>query len=217
MKPVKVFISYSHLDNTVAGEISTIFHAYFGFDTFLAHDDLRISEVFPKEVKKHLAIADYVVPLISPNFLCSAFANQEIGLALSWGKKILPISVDGTTPPGFIKDSQARKCHDLSEGSLIRVVTEIYFLSFQHPKYKEYKEKCVGGLVNAFCQSKHFKITSVTVDVMTEVKKSASFSKEQIELMKKAIKDNFQIYGADLVMPKVRIFMKNCCDVAIDS
>ncbi len=216
MKSVQAFISYSHHDNTIAGEISAVFRAYFGFDTFLAHDDLSISDDFPKEVKKHLGTADYVVPLISSNFLCSAFANQEIGLALSWGKKILPISIDGTNPPGFIKDSQARKFHDLSEDSLIRVVSEIFFLSFHHPKYKEYKSKCVEGLVKAFCQSKHFKITSVTVDVMIEVKKGASFSNEQIELMKKAIKNNSQIYSADLVMPKVRTFMKNCCGVTID-
>ena len=81
----------------------------------------------------------------------------------------------------------------------------------------EYKDKCVEGLVNAFCQSNHFKITSVTVGAMAEVKKSASFTREQIEKMKTAIKNNFEIYGADLVMPKVRLFMKDCCGVAIDS
>ena len=70
-----------------------------------------------------------MVPLISSNFCVLLFRKPRNRLALSWGKKILPISIDGTNPPGFIKDSQARKFHDLSEDSLIRVVSEI-FLSF---------------------------------------------------------------------------------------
>lgn len=217
MKPIYVFISYSHHDKVAVGQITKVFEDYFGFDTFLAHDDLSISDDFPKEVKKRLSMADYVVPVISTNFLCSGFANQEIGLALSWGKRILPISLDGIKPTGFIKDFQARKCHDLTDASFIRVATEIFSLCFDHPRYKEYKARCVEGLVMSFCQSKHFKITSVTIDIMTEVNKNVSFTNEQIEMMGKAIKSNFEIHGADLVMPKVRTFMKNCCGINIDS
>src|SRR3989338_391432 len=207
MKKIQVFICYSSRDDRIGGSIKAVFDNYFGFNSFLAHDNLKISDDWPREVWRNLIRAEYVVPIISSHFEHSAFANQEIGLSLAWGKNIVPISIDGTNPHGFIKFKQAYKCHGDSEHELIRAVTEVYSLAFHHPKYRQYRNRSVEALVDSFCSSNHFLITSVTVDVMTEVRKAVPFTQSQIDNMKQAIKVNPQIYNADFVMPKVATFM----------
>jgi len=217
MKKIKVFISYSHLDGAIAGKIKTIFAKYFGFESFLAHDDLSVSDNFPKEVLRYLRKSDYVVPLISKNFKMSDFANQEIGLALAYGKKIIPISIDDMNPSGFISPIHAYKCKNIDEDELIKAITSIYYLAFTHPHYRQYRDRSIESIVDAFCLSTHFKITSLTIDVCKEISKIIKLNSNQLSKMVKAIKENYEIYGADLVMPKIKDFLKNTYKITIDN
>lgn len=85
---------------------------YLGFKTFLAHDDLSISDDWPPKILEKLKETDFVIPLLSNNFLCSGFANQEVGIALAKNKKIIPVSIDGRDPTGFIYHIHAHKCRE---------------------------------------------------------------------------------------------------------
>lgn len=217
MRKIKVFISYSHIDGRIGGNIKTIFCDYFGFESFLAHDDLSVSDNFPQEVLRYLKESDYVVPLISKNYKVSDFANQEIGLALAYDKKIIPISIDGTNPSGFLSPIHAYKCKSVNDDNLIEAVTSIFYLAFTHPHYAQYRNLSIESIVNAFCSSTCFKITSMTIDICKEISKTVRLNEAQLFRMTKAIRENDQIYLADLIMPKIKAFFKDVYKITIDS
>src|SRR5438093_55391 len=99
MGRVKIFICYCDQDKKIAGSLKIVLEYTLGFEVFVAHDDIEASEIWEKKIKKQLKDTDYVIPLISSNFLNSAFANQEAGMAFAWGKKIIPIKLDTVNPP----------------------------------------------------------------------------------------------------------------------
>lgn len=216
MDRIKIFICYSNLDGVVAGKIYNLFETYCGYEVFLAHEELSPSDDWPEEILRNLKKTDYVISVISRNFYSSSFANQEIGLGLAYGKRIIPISIDGSDPKGFIDKKQAHKCSDTSEAELFRAVTIIASLPIKHPKYKPFIEKNIESLLFAFEHSKHFKTTSLVIDSMVQLSTYIKFSKSQLDRIIAAYKTNFEIHGADWVTPKLHWLLKNTYGIEID-
>ncbi|MBZ5636361.1 MAG: toll/interleukin-1 receptor domain-containing protein [Acidobacteriia bacterium] len=106
---INAFISYSHEDRKFGAEAKAVL-AEIGIGAFLAHDDLHVSEEWRARIIEELQRCDLFVPLLSANFLTSKWAPQEIGFIISRPQvAIAPISLDGTTPFGFISHVQSRK------------------------------------------------------------------------------------------------------------
>lgn len=221
MNEIKVFISYSRKDSLFAGKLKRCFETCVGFEAFLAHDDLHPSDDWPFEILKNLYNTDFVVPLISKNFLSSSFSNQEIGIALAKNKKIIPISIDGTNPEGFINKLQAYKCRkitdeDTIEDIALRAVTQIYFLPIQYPKFSDYKYRALMSLTYALMKSGRFRTTSIIVNIMIQVNKLTKFEEDHIENIVKAAIHNPEVYKADYVFPKLKKFLQDNYKIAID-
>ncbi len=105
----RAFISYSHEDRKFGAEAKAVL-AEIGISAFLAHDDLHVSEEWRARIIEELQRCDLFVPLLSANFLASKWAPQEVGFIISRPEvAIAPISLDGTTPFGFIAHVQSRK------------------------------------------------------------------------------------------------------------
>jgi hypothetical protein len=80
-----------------------------GIEAFLAHDDLHVSEEWRERIIEELQRCDIFVPLLSANFLQSKWAPQEVGFIISRPDvAIAPVSLDGTTPFGFISHVHGR-------------------------------------------------------------------------------------------------------------
>lgn len=216
MSRIKVFISYSSKDKHFASNIVDCFERCVGFEMFLAHDDLFISDNFPKEIVRHIIEADFIVPLVSKNFLTSTYANQEIGIAFDRKKKIIPISVDGTDPKGFIQDLHAFKCSNWYSSNYIDVVTQVFFLSFKHPKFLQFREKATESIIYAFCKTNHFKITSITLSILIKLDQIIKLGDEQVGKIVAAATKNPQIYSAELIFPKLVEFLRNSYGINID-
>ncbi|MFH0922600.1 MAG: toll/interleukin-1 receptor domain-containing protein, partial [Candidatus Micrarchaeota archaeon] len=78
---VSVFICYKDSpDKELAGKLKELFEKA-GTPAFVAHDDIRLGENWPDEVRKQLSYASVVVPIVSSDFTESACANQEVGFA----------------------------------------------------------------------------------------------------------------------------------------
>ena len=107
MEALAGFISYSTSDKRVAADVrSALFDL--GVDCFLAHDDLRVSEEWKRRILEELRKCKVFVALLSKSFKTSEWAPQEAGFAVARrGTLIIPISLDGTLPFGFISDLQA--------------------------------------------------------------------------------------------------------------
>ena len=105
----RAFISYSHKDREYGAQAKGVL-ADVGIEAFLAHDDLNVSDEWRTRIIQELERCDLFVPLLSDNFLASKWAPQEVGFIISRPKvTIAPISLDGTTPFGFISHVQGRR------------------------------------------------------------------------------------------------------------
>jgi len=94
-----------------------------GIEAFLAHDDLHVSDEWRARIIEELKRCDIFVPLLSASFIDSKWAPQEVGFIISRPEiAIAPISLDGTTPFGFISHVQSRNI--TSEGITRELLVE---------------------------------------------------------------------------------------------
>ncbi|MGD0074481.1 MAG: toll/interleukin-1 receptor domain-containing protein [Candidatus Binataceae bacterium] len=103
------FLSYQTEDKAVAGRIKDLLS---GMDipSFLAHEDIDVSDEWPAKILKEIGKADLFVAILSKNYYESCWCSQESGIAAFRKKMIvLPLSIDGSLPKGFLGNIQATK------------------------------------------------------------------------------------------------------------
>lgn len=103
------FISYQTTDKVAAGalkkELSRI-----GITSFLAHEDIEVSVEWRAKILAELATAELFICLLSENYLKSFWCVQESGIAASRDDLlVVPLSLDGTIPIGFLGYMQSAK------------------------------------------------------------------------------------------------------------
>jgi hypothetical protein len=105
---VRAFISYAHADRHRAGEAKTLLDGA-GFSSFLAHEDLEVSDEWRDCLVKELKACDLFVALLSKAYMASVWAVQESGFIASRlpGVTVAPLSLDGTRSSGFVHHFQS--------------------------------------------------------------------------------------------------------------
>ena len=112
---MKFFISYSTLNKDWGGYIKSFLDRC-DMSSFLAHNDLQVSEEWKERILKELRSSDVFIPLLSKEFKASEWCSQEIGIAYyKRGMPIVPISLDDTTCYGFISNLQSKKIKNPNE------------------------------------------------------------------------------------------------------
>jgi len=86
---VKVFISYSSVDESVAKEIQSTLEQV-GIGSFLDRKDIDWGDDILERVARGLTDSSAVVVIISPASLKSQWVPFEVGHAMALGKKVLP-------------------------------------------------------------------------------------------------------------------------------
>lgn len=215
MKRLRLFISYASTDKSIAGKIADIFKRYAGFEVFLGHDDLEYSPDWLKEIWNNLNKADIVLPLLSESFLNSGFANQEMGIAIARGKAIIPLTLDGTKPKGFIYPKQARSCITQTEDSLINIVAEIYLICLKHPSYIKFRECAMNSIAFALENSNHFKVTREVINAIIQTHDLKEFNLVQLKSMKNGCKNNYEV-NRYILFHKIKDFLLNTYKIDID-
>lgn len=105
----KVFISYSVKDKESAGKLKNVLN-YVGLESFLAHEDIDVSQEWANKIIEEINHSYIFICLLSVDFLDSDYCLQETGIAASKaGVCIIPLSLDGSIPPGFLKKIQSSK------------------------------------------------------------------------------------------------------------
>lgn len=107
----KVFISYQTADRHIAGSLQRMLNVY-GFDSFLAHEDIRPSEQWRVRILQELHDSKICICLLSANYLLSDWCIQEAGIAAFHAHQMIPIPlrIDDSLPPGFLSAIQAKRC-----------------------------------------------------------------------------------------------------------
>lgn len=103
------FVSYQNEDRFIAGQIQRILQEV-GIRSFLAHEDIEVSEEWRVRILEELAVANMFICILSRNYLKSQWCAQESGIA-AFRKDliVIPLSIDGTVPQAFLGNIQAAK------------------------------------------------------------------------------------------------------------
>jgi len=101
---IRLFISHSSEQKSEVGELKKIL-ALFKVACFVAHDDIVTSEEWEKELLSGLDSCHAVVAWVTEDFNTSAYAQQEMGIALIKQKPVIPICKQ-EKPKGFLAKFQ---------------------------------------------------------------------------------------------------------------
>jgi len=213
MDQLKVFISYSSEDRTLGRLFKICFDNYAGFSVFLAHEDISPATEWELKIIKELKDSDVVIPLITKNYRNSEFTDQELGMALAWRKIILPIKLADINPYGFIKKFQALKCYE-NENSVIDAVVYTVLVLNENKEFNKHKKVVTDSVIKAFSLSSSFKMTRIIIRMLSKFNK---FNKNQVLLLKNAIKNNFQINHEYYALPNFKKILREQHKIYIDS
>ena len=117
------FISYSTANKKWSNIVKSVLQSV-GFQGFQAHEDLKLSEEWKASIIDELKKADIFVAILSKKFKQSEYCSQEVGFIISREEVlIIPLSIDGTIPYGFISHLQGVRVSN--EDDVARVIPEV--------------------------------------------------------------------------------------------
>ncbi len=105
---MRAFLSYQTAEKSVAGRIKESLELY-GIRSFLAHEDIGVSQEWATRILSEIKESEIFVCVLSENYLASPWCIQESGIAANRGMTVVPLTVDRTTPPGFLSQYQGRR------------------------------------------------------------------------------------------------------------
>lgn len=105
---MRAFLSYNTVDKAIAGNIKAIVDRL-GVKSFLAHEDIEVSAEWRLAIIQELMAANVFIAVLSENYYNSIWCKQELGMAAYRGIAIIPLSIDGSIPQGFIAHIQSTK------------------------------------------------------------------------------------------------------------
>src|SRR5260370_16212377 len=95
------FLSYQTEEKAIAGHVARLLNSL-GVATFTAHDDIEVSIEWRGELLKKIGAADLFIPLLSVRYYDSIWCVQELGIAAFRNMTVIPLSLDGSVPKGFM-------------------------------------------------------------------------------------------------------------------
>lgn len=180
---METFISYSSKSKKTAGHIKEYLDK-FGFNCFLAHEDIPPQTVWPKEIVKFLNRCDLFLPLLTQGFIESFFCQQETGFAYCKGVEILPVMIS-KEPMGMIANIQAVKFDkNKFDSSCWKIVKHV-------AKRKSLSKSVLDALVKWFGESNSYDIATERAKKILNV---FYFTPRQVMKIRSHIKRNSQIH-----------------------
>ncbi len=103
------FISYQTNERHVAARVHNAL-ASVDIQSFMAHEHIQVSEEWRLRILQEISVCDIFLCILSQAYLASPWCVQESGIsAVRGGMTIIPLSIDGTIPPGFIGNIQSTR------------------------------------------------------------------------------------------------------------
>jgi hypothetical protein len=101
----RLFISHTSAHKARAGKLNEI-SGRIGIHAFVAHEDIEPTREWEEEIERALRSCDALCAMLTPDFVQSAWCDQEVGMVVSQRKLILPLKM-GADPHGFVAKYQA--------------------------------------------------------------------------------------------------------------
>ena len=139
--------------------------------------------------------------MISQNYCKSEYANQELGIALGFDKRILPICLDDTLPGAFIDGIQCICCKNASIGDqIINIFESIYSIRKLEITNTDWH---INQLSNSesWAEAGHWAKKIQGADELTDA---------QINQIGRAVIENDQVQKSWAARPILRIILHEC-------
>lgn len=186
----RAFISYSAGDKKWASSVKSALKVA-GFQGFLAHDDLLASEEWRASIMRELKKTELFIAILSKRFKRSDWCAQETGFIVSRPKVlVIPLSVDGTMPYGFLSHLQGVNVR--SGDDVSRVILEV--LLRKRPRIG------IPAWIRAAAAAGSFRAAESVVEPMVPC--FAKFTEEEAVAFAKAALGNYQVWDAFLCRTK---------------
>lgn len=180
---MNTFISYASSIKRTAGKIKSYLDS-FGFNCFLAHEDIPPQTEWPKEIINGLKSCDLFLPLLTPKFIESFYCQQETGFAYGTGVEILPVMIS-KAPMGMISNLQAvRFKKDDFDTSCWKIVKHV-------GKNSVNSETVLDSLIDWFGESESYDSANHRAKMMLN---EFNYSDNQVEAIREHIRRNSQIH-----------------------
>jgi hypothetical protein len=191
------FISYSSDIKKTAGRVKAYLDDY-GFNCFLAHEDIPPQTVWPAEIVKALEECDLFLPLLTPEFATSFFCQQETGFAYGSKVEILPVMIS-KAPMGMIADLQAVKFNEKDlDNSCWKIVDHV-------AKKTSLSRQVLDALIKAFGESESYSEACEWTEYLLD---EFAFTPRQVRTIRKHIKENSQINETKKARDEIFKFME---------
>ena len=182
---LRVFVSHLTAHREQASNLQTAMSRY-GMSGFVAHNDIHPTSEWLIEVETALATCDLLVALIHPNFIHSAWCDQEIGYALGRGLPVFAVQC-GADPHGFVGRFQAFSGNGKVPAGIAK---EVFEAAMTH---KKLRAKMANIIIDLFVNSGSFSLAKERIGF---VEKLTLWDPVYSKRIKKAIVDNSQISGS---------------------
>lgn len=195
---IKVFVSYSHKDGVLVGELKSVLEN-FGLNVFLAHEDIKPTSEWQDRIFSELLNCDVFIPILTLEFKESDWTGQETGIAYRGKKLIIPLRIK-IDPFGFIAKYQALNCKEDDLRSTCNNIIDVII-------ERGGKDKLIESLIKGLTQSRTFANANKTASYLKRFQNSLSFE-QIIEIVRGGISNN-QVYGGNASAPFIRELLLN--------
>lgn len=186
---VRLFLSHKVEYKKIAEELKELLLGY-GISTFVAHTSIYPSKEWLDEIENALLTMNAFVALLTKDFQNSEWTDQEVGFAISRKVPIIPISISGCDPHGFMARYQKMNA-TLDNPSTM--AADIYSILAQEPSLENLK----GSVVNAFVRVTSY--MDAGEFLKNKLPAVRSLNSEQIEIIKKGYARNSQLNSCVIV------------------
>lgn len=116
----RLFGSHLTADRDLMGQLKRQLGLW-AVDLFVAHQDIKPTKEWVRELELALATCDGLMALLSPDFHASPWTDQEVGFAVSRRVLVVPVCV-GVMPYGFMSRYQGLKADKMTPEQLAEAI-----------------------------------------------------------------------------------------------
>lgn len=190
--PKLIFISHATADLAVATDVRSLLRIL-GFDSFVAHVDIELSQDWISKILDTLRKCDGLVYLLSESSQNSDWTDQEVGCAIDRDIPIIPLSIN-VGPWGFVSRFQAKRwVTSASQDEYNRIKPNVRSLG---AALVERDLLSVNGLIEMLGNSESFTDAIIRQIVLERVKQ---FSYNQLNWIMELVANNENLYNCTTV------------------
>jgi hypothetical protein len=158
----RLFLSHTHHHAAFAGRLREVLMRW-GVDLFVAHDRIEPTAEWQGTIESALRTSFALAALLTPEFVASAWCDQEVGLALGRGQVIVPI-MNPAQPHGFIAKFQGLRVG--ANDTPATVAQRLYDLLRTHQLTRE---QMAPAVVRRYARSSSYNVVRENFQLLEQI------------------------------------------------